>query len=145
MFDARTMAATSPACRRSLFHQPCPDTAPYILASAQANRPIDFSLPLIFHLANTGLRRATASPRFLFPLHGPELNVEIEQGAQFIFIVEARSWFLEGFSRNRNFLDEAIEQLDQFLIDFSIESCILDDYEMTTSQRRSMSSFHLEN
>lgn len=64
---------------------------------------------------------------------------------QFIFIVEARSWFLEGFSRNRNFLDEAIEQLDQFLIDFSIESCILDDYEMTTSQRRSMSSFHLEN
>lgn len=59
--------------------RPCPDTAPYILASAQANRPIDFSLPLIFHLANTGLRRATASPRFLFPLHGSELNVEIEQ------------------------------------------------------------------
>lgn len=42
--------------------------------TAQANRPIDSSLPLIFHLANTDLRRATDEPEI--PVSSPRARIK---------------------------------------------------------------------
>lgn len=60
--------------------------------TAQANRPIDSSLPLIFHLANTGLRRATGEPEIPLRFLSRIKRVEILTGGDNSSFFSSRSW-----------------------------------------------------